>query len=235
MIARADKGNSIVILPTQQYESKTQDFLHNNFITTARDPTNTFHTEIKNTIKQRTLIPSDSKWKYINLNPSAPSIKGLIKLHKQGQPIRLVVNWRNAPAYQLSKLLTQKINIAPLPDTFNVKNTTDLLHKLQDTPMAPYFILASPDYHQLILKHPGKRNKNSSHRHTKIPPDWLTNPTRTLNVVWHYHETKLFHPQPRHNIPTWWPCNGSPFIWPDCRTLPTTHRKHTCSRPITQT
>ena len=53
MIARADKGNSIVILPTQQYESKIQDFLQgNNFITTTKDPTNTYQTEIKNTIKQ---------------------------------------------------------------------------------------------------------------------------------------------------------------------------------------
>ena len=148
MIAREDKGNSIVILPTQQYESTIQDFLHgNNFITTTRDPTNTFQTEIKNTIKQsKTLSPSDSKWKYINLNPSAPSIKGLIKLHKLGMPIRPVVNWCNAPAYNLSRLFTQKINnIATLPNTFNVKNTTELLQKLQDTPMAPHFTLASLD------------------------------------------------------------------------------------------
>jgi hypothetical protein len=99
MTARADKGNSIVILPTQQYESKIQDFLqNNNFITTTKYRTNTFQAEIKNTIKQsKTLIPYDSRWKYTNLNPSAPSIKGLIKLHKQGLPIRPVVNWRNAP------------------------------------------------------------------------------------------------------------------------------------------
>jgi hypothetical protein len=43
MIARADKGNSIVILPTQLYHSKIEDFLQgNHFITTTRDPTNSF-------------------------------------------------------------------------------------------------------------------------------------------------------------------------------------------------
>jgi hypothetical protein len=63
MIARADKRNSIVILPTQQHHSKIQDFLHgNNFITTTRDPTHYFQAEIKKTIKQsRTLIPKDNK------------------------------------------------------------------------------------------------------------------------------------------------------------------------------
>jgi hypothetical protein len=94
MVARADKGNSIVILPTKQYESKIWDFLHgNNFIASTTDATKTIQKEIRNTIKEsKTLIPRDSKWKYINLNPSAPSIKGLIKLHKPGQPIRPVVN-----------------------------------------------------------------------------------------------------------------------------------------------
>jgi hypothetical protein len=77
MIAKADKGNSIVILHTQ-YESKKQGFLHgNNFITTTKDPNKTYQTGIKNTIKQsKTLIQHNSKWKYINLNPSTPPSKG---------------------------------------------------------------------------------------------------------------------------------------------------------------
>jgi hypothetical protein len=140
MIARTDTGNLLVILPTQKYESKLQDFLRgNNFVTTTRDPTSTFQTAVKNTIKQsKTLIPRDGKWKYVNINPSAPYIKGLIKLHKPGYPIRPVVNWRNAPAYQLSKLFARKINnTAPLPNTFNVRNTTDLHQKLK-TPEWPH-------------------------------------------------------------------------------------------------
>ena len=136
MRTRADKGNSIFILSTQQHESKIQDFLHgNDFITTTKDPKNTYQTDTKNTIKQsKTLILNNSKWKYINLKTPAPSIKGLIKLHKLGMPTRPFVNWRNAPAYRFSRLFTQKIkNIAPLPNTFNLKNTTDLLQKLQET------------------------------------------------------------------------------------------------------
>ena len=148
MIARTDKGNSIVILPTKLYESKTQDFLHKkNFITSTKDPTNTFQKEVRNTVKgSRALTPKNNKWRYINLKQSAPSIKGLIKLHNPGQPIRPVVNWRNAPAYKLSRLFTQTINsTAPLPNTFNVRNTADLLQNLQDTPLHPHYTLPSPD------------------------------------------------------------------------------------------
>jgi hypothetical protein len=87
--------------------------------------------------------------------PIRPSIKGLIKLHKSGMPIRPVVNWHIALAYTLSRLFTQKTNnIAPLPNTFNVKNTTDLLQKLQDTPMAPHFTLASLDITNLYSNIP---------------------------------------------------------------------------------
>jgi hypothetical protein len=157
MVARTDKGNPVVILPTQQYHSKIRNFLHgSNFITTIRDPTNSSQAEIKNAIKQsRTLIPRNNRWKYINLNPSASSIKGLIKLHNSGHPIRPVVNWRSAPAYQLSKIFTQKMNnIAPLTNTFNVKNTADLFQKLRDTPMAPQFTLESLDITSLYSNIP---------------------------------------------------------------------------------
>jgi hypothetical protein len=120
-----------------------------------------FQTEIRNTIKQsKTLIPRDHKWKYINLNPSAPTIKVLIKLHKLGQPIRPVVNWQNAPAYKLSELFTHKINnIAPLPNTFNIKNTTELLQNLRDTPIHPHFTFASLDITNLYSNIPIKDTK----------------------------------------------------------------------------
>ena len=71
MITRADKGNSIDILHTNQYDTKKQTFiLNNNFHTATTDPTNTLQTQIRNTIKESTtLIPKDCRWTYINMNP----------------------------------------------------------------------------------------------------------------------------------------------------------------------
>ena len=42
------------------------------------------------------------------MNPAAPTIRGMIKIHKADAPIRPVINWRNAPAYKLAKMLTKK-------------------------------------------------------------------------------------------------------------------------------
>jgi hypothetical protein len=69
LITCTDRGNTIVILPTHQYETKIQNFLlDNNFHTDTTDPTRAFQTQIRNTIKESmTLIPKDSRWKYINM------------------------------------------------------------------------------------------------------------------------------------------------------------------------
>jgi hypothetical protein len=74
MITAADKSNSIVLLPIQQYEIKIQNFLDkNHFQTSTTNPTKPFHIQIRKTVNHSmTLIPQESKWKFINLNPSAP-------------------------------------------------------------------------------------------------------------------------------------------------------------------
>jgi len=128
MVIGADKDNTMVMLPTHQYETKLQDFIQNNdFHTKTTDPTKTFQTQIRTTIKQSPILTvKDYRCKYINMNPSAPSIKGLINIHKPDQPICPVAKWRNAPAYKLSKLFTEKVSqLTPLPHSFNIKNTQD--------------------------------------------------------------------------------------------------------------
>jgi hypothetical protein len=162
MITTVDKGNSIVILPTLQYNTKIQNFIYrNNFQTSTVNPTKTFQNQIRKTINHSTkLIAQDSKWKLINLNPSAPTIKGLIKLHEPNQPIHPIVNWRNAPAYKLSKLFTLKIKqISPLPYSFNIKNTTELIHELENTPITFTFMFASLDITNMYSNIPTTETK----------------------------------------------------------------------------
>jgi hypothetical protein len=54
LITRADKGNSIVILTTNQYETKLQDFLRNSdFHTSTFDPSPAFQTQIRAAIRPR--------------------------------------------------------------------------------------------------------------------------------------------------------------------------------------
>jgi hypothetical protein len=68
------------------------------------------------------------------MNPKAPHIHGTIKLHKEGKPIRPIVNWKGSPGYKLAiylaKLLKHTIH---LPNAFNVQNSETLMCNLKQT------------------------------------------------------------------------------------------------------
>ena len=73
MIAHADKGNSIVILPTQQYETKIQNFLRsNNFHTATTDPTKNFQAQIRKTIKESKTNPKRHQMEVHQHEPFCP-------------------------------------------------------------------------------------------------------------------------------------------------------------------
>jgi hypothetical protein len=82
----------------------------------------------------------------MNMNPVAPSIRGLPKIHKVECPIRPIVNWINAPAYKLAKILYTLIQIhIPLPNAFNVKSSVHLMDDIFDIPYTQTTKLASFD------------------------------------------------------------------------------------------
>jgi hypothetical protein len=55
------------------------------------------------------------------MNPTAPNFHTTIKLHKHNTLIRPIINWKNAPAYELAKhiktLLHKHIN---LPNVYKI-------------------------------------------------------------------------------------------------------------------
>jgi hypothetical protein len=135
----ADKGNTIVIWYNDEQISKTHEFiLNNHFSRLPNDPTNTFQKEIRKTVNLcNHTIQKEDKWKYINLNPTAPTLKGLPKIHKNGTPIRPIVDWRNAPAHKLAQLFSKLIEIhVPLPYIFNVKNSLHLIEGMESIPIS---------------------------------------------------------------------------------------------------
>ena len=120
----------MIILYLHDYDKKVQNFINNNnFDVEPIDPTKKYQAEIRKNINQcKQIIASNHKWRYVNMNPSPPTLKGLPKVHKTDIPIRPIINWRNAPAYRLAKLVSDIITKEiPLPNTYKVKNTVQLI------------------------------------------------------------------------------------------------------------
>ena len=201
MVASVDKGNSLVIISTQQYEDKIQNFIdNNNFQTAKTNPTKSYQKQIRKTVNYSpNLIPPHSKWKFINLNPSAPTLKGLIKLHKPDQPIRPVVNWRNAPAYKLSKSFAYNFNrLAPLPNTFNITNSPDLINQLRQTPFTPSTSLASLHISNMYSNIPITDTKKILDDITRN--NFVDTDTRKELLTWHDTITQQNYFQHKENI-----------------------------------
>jgi hypothetical protein len=146
IITKADKGNTIVIEYKQEYCRKIGEFIDkNNILKVYNDPTKIFQKQVKTTLNDcQAVLHKDEKWKFINMNPTALTIKVLIKIHKENAPIRPIINWRNASVYKVTKMLTKKLQIhIPLPYTFNVKNSVHLIEELSNITYSSNLQLAS--------------------------------------------------------------------------------------------
>jgi prephenate dehydratase len=73
-----------------------------------KNPTQQYQRTVKQVVKQCSkIIQKEDKWKYTNMNSTAPNFHATIKLHKHNTPIRPIINWKNAPAYKLAKQLAK--------------------------------------------------------------------------------------------------------------------------------
>jgi hypothetical protein len=92
MISKADKGNSTVIMYHVDYDRKIHKFNYNSNLQTSdteitKKKKKKLQREVSNTMNDcQQLIQKTDKWKYVNLNPTAPTIRGLTNIHKEGAP-----------------------------------------------------------------------------------------------------------------------------------------------------
>ena len=132
----------------ETYYDKIQAFIDdNNFTRVGSDPTKKYQREVCASINRCPhVILINAKWRHVNMNPTSPHIRGLIKVHKPDSPIRPIVNWTNAPAYKLAKQLVQFLNThLPLPYAYNIKNTIHLINDLGEIPWNNNLCMASFD------------------------------------------------------------------------------------------
>ena len=159
LIAKADKGNSIIIVYESEYEQKVLDFIsHGGAEEVNSNITKKFQKDLRNTTNScKSLIDTEKKGKLINLNPETLPWRGLIKVHKEGTPICPVVNFKNAPSYKLAKMLADILNShLPMPNVYNVQNSTQLMNNISQIPIVPELKLASLDISNIYTNIPTK-------------------------------------------------------------------------------
>jgi len=82
----------------------------NNFTNASSDLTMKFQIDLRSNLNEcQSIMRKDERWKYINLNSTAPTHKGLIKIHIEYSLVRPTVNWKNASVSKLAKKLYKQL------------------------------------------------------------------------------------------------------------------------------
>ena len=103
---KADKGGATTILDREDYENKMLEHLSasGSYKKLSNNPLSKITMEVKRAIKLSLLDDRTKKWLTPNW-PMTPRIYGLPKIHKQGVPLRPIVNTIDSPTYDLAKYL----------------------------------------------------------------------------------------------------------------------------------
>jgi hypothetical protein len=68
----------------------------------------------------------------MQIKPQSPTMNALIKIHKENEPIRPVVNNIQAPSYKIAKFLNNWLsNQIQLPNRYTTYNSTQLANELK--------------------------------------------------------------------------------------------------------
>jgi hypothetical protein len=156
-VTKADKGNTLVIMNLTDYNTKVTEFINkNNIQKLTKDPTTAYTKEINKAISNSKHLLSESEIRHLKpINPHAPTLKGLPKLHKEDKPIRPLVNYMPAPAYRLAKKLERIIKTeVRLENNHSLKNSLHLIENIKNINVDQRHTLASLDITNLYTNIP---------------------------------------------------------------------------------
>lgn len=156
IITKADKGNSVVILDRTAYNQKVDDVIQGeDFECLSSDPTKHYITQVKDVIKSTSYVSPDQLKYKVPMNPRSPFLYGLPKTHKDNIPIRPVVSYIGAPTYDLAKYLNKILRSkASFNPQYSLKNSLQLIEKVQNINISPYSKLLSLDVDSLFTNVP---------------------------------------------------------------------------------
>ena len=155
IIAPADKGCAVVVLNKSDYHTKIQDHLEdtNTYSEKDEDSTPSLRKKINSYLKSLFDKQILSKTQYYHLfanSATIPRFYALVKIHKEGNPIRPIVSFISSPSYNLaqfiSKLLTPSTNKSP----HKLKNSFDAKSKLKNVIIPNSYKLISFDVKSLF-------------------------------------------------------------------------------------
>jgi len=181
LFTRADKGNTTVALDRNKYCSQMETLLHNKdtYEIVKNDPSKKLISSLISLIsywKKQNFIDNRTYKKIYCSDGPLPRAYGLPKIHKPGNPLRIIVSSINSPLYSLATYLHDIIQKSIPKSSSFIKNSYHLVNQLDGKTLDSQHSLASLDVVSLFTNVPSelvvesiKRRWSLIANNTKIP------------------------------------------------------------------
>ena len=158
-IVPADKGKATVVLDTQSYKDKVSGMLNDTktYEVLPNDPTASYKRKLVSLLKPLKDQGKISQRLYEHLYPTAENIPRLYcipKLHKEGIPLRPIVDYIGSIGYHTSRLLADILSPLVGKTAHHVNNSKDLAEEFKDINVSGHEILVSFDVVSLFTNTP---------------------------------------------------------------------------------
>lgn len=159
MIVPADKGCSIVVMNTDDYENKLLEHLSDTetYLPLQNNSTNDLKKRINSFLKdlfENKLLTREQYWHLFANSDTTPLFYALIKTHKPGYPIRPIVSFCGSPSYFLAQFLSNLLTPATNNTENKLINSYETKEKLKNIIIPSDHVLASFDVKSLFTSIP---------------------------------------------------------------------------------
>lgn len=150
LVVGTDKSKSTALMNKNEYDTKMRTMLGDGNTYQPLNSSSLSGYKKRNEYLLReaakyNLVKEADISKILEREQDLPRIYGLLKDHKEGSPLRPVVNTKNTPGYVLAKVFSSLLTPILDKHNFNVKNGQDFIEKLKDVPYIPENIMFTAD------------------------------------------------------------------------------------------
>jgi hypothetical protein len=157
VIIEADKGGKLVIMYRVDYNNKIKEKIRelgyqrvrNNFVRV----TDCKVREVIRAMRGEGIISDEEAAKLINQSPSVPEAIGKIKMHKENEPMRIIINGNDSATIRLEEWFAKKVKNA-IVDYDRLKSVQDFVERIRECRVGERRRLIKLDIKDMFLRIP---------------------------------------------------------------------------------
>lgn len=159
VIMKADKGNCFVVMDRSDYDNKMETLLNDRstYELVSTSPFRRIERELNSmllSLKRQEKVDDPTYRKLHSTDGTPPAIRGSVKHHREGNPLRPIVTCIGSALYNTSKFLTDILSTLQNRNGYSVANSLQFSKEISDIKIDENEVLVSFDVVSLFTAIP---------------------------------------------------------------------------------